>query len=621
MFKRLFEVCLVSAFVATLSAQAFSVRGKVVDQSGALIPGVAISLHHSGSGRDWMTVSDAQGAFAVVGIPPGEVEVTAELPGFKTTRVRALLGGETPIANLSIVLSVASMSENVEVTVACCQLNMTSASMAAQVGRRDVADRRQRRRFNTESYSQINENPFTRVSDDPRSTFALDVDTASYANVRRFLNGNQMPEKDAVRIEEMVNYFSYNYDAPSGKDPIAVHTEVGRPFWAPSHQLVQIALRSKDIDLSSRKRANLVFLIDVSGSMNEPTKLPLVQRSLHLLVDELHDDDRIAMVVYAGSSGLVLPSTPGSEKDLIHRAVDSLKAGGSTNGGQGIQLAYATAAENFITDGVNRVILATDGDFNVGVTSEGALVRMVQEKAGSGISLTVLGFGIGNYKDSTLEKLADKGHGNYAYIDSFQEAKRVLVEQMAGTLLTVAKDVKLQIEFNPARVASYRLIGYENRLLEHADFDNDAKQGGDVGAGLNVTALYEIIPIGVASNVPAAAPLKYQDKAKVRGSNKEELLTVSIRYKQPEGSRSSLILVPTRDQNATWESASNDFRFAASVAAFGMVLRDSPNKGSATFEGVLNAAQQAIRAGDSEYKLEFMDLVRKARALSVEGNN
>jgi Ca-activated chloride channel family protein len=322
--------------------------------------------------------------------------------------------------------------------------------------------------------------------------------------------------------------------------------------------------------------------------------------------------------VYAGSSGLVLPSTLGSEKERINRAIDNLQAGGSTNGGEGIQLAYATAAANYVQNGVNRVILATDGDFNVGVTNEGDLVRLIQDKASSGVSLTVLGFGIGNYKDSTLEKLADKGHGNYAYIDNFQEAKRVLVEQLAGTLLTVAKDVKLQIEFNPATVAAYRLIGYENRLLEHADFDNDAKQGGDVGAGLSVTALYEVIPMGVPLDVPGAAPLKYQQPSKARNARKDELLTVSVRYKMPEGGKSTLLAVPVRDAGAAWESVSNDFRFAASVAAFGMVLRASPHKGTATFDAVLDAVEPTLNRADgvsSAYRSEFVDLVRKARAL------
>lgn len=600
----------VAIFVATLWAQALSIRGTVKDESGAVIPGVAITVQDRQSGMKWQTVSDAVGQFVISGFPSGELEITAELPGFQVSRTKVVLSQKS--IELSIVLKIAQVTESVEVQAAA-HLNLSTAS-ARQGRRRDVVDRRPRP-MNTESYSPIAENPFIRVSDDPRSTFAIDVDTASYSNVRRFLSENQMPPKDAVRIEELVNYFSYDYAPPSGGDPIAIYSEVVAPFWAPANRLVKIALRSKDIDLSTRKPANLVFLVDVSGSMMMDNKLPLVKKSLHLLVDQLHDDDRIAMVVYAGSSGVVLPSTAGSDRDRIHRAIDGLEAGGSTNGAAGIQQAYAIAAENYLQNGINRVILATDGDFNVGVTSEGDLVRMVQQKAASGISLTVLGFGIGNYKDSMLEKLADKGHGNYAYVDNFREAKRVLVEQMAGTLLTVAKDVKLQIEFNPAKVSAYRLIGYENRLLEHADFDNDAKQGGDIGAGLSVTALYEIIPIGVSNSVPGAAPLKYQEPGKVRSSRKDELLTVSIRYKPPDGNRSSLLAIPVRDNVAAWDTASRDTRFAAAVAAFGMVLRDSPSKGTATLDAVLDSAEQAIGTDRSEYRLEFADLVRKARAL------
>ncbi len=621
MVRRLIIVSLAAVFAATVWAQGFSIQGKVIDESGALIPGASVTVLHRSLGTKWQTTTNGEGVFAVGSVPPGEVQITVALPGFMTSQT-AVVVKDRSVTGLSIVLKVGSVSQNVEVSVTALPLSTSSASvgMVRQAGARE-SFRGARRRMNTESYSHIDENPFKRVSDDPRSTFALDVDTASYANIRRFLNENSLPPIDAVRIEELVNYFSYNYAPPSGTDPIAIHTEVVNPFWAPKHKLVKVALRSKDVDLSTRKPANLVFLIDVSGSMMEPNKLPLVKRSLNLFVDQLHEDDRIGIVVYAGNTGLVLPSTPGSNKERIHGAIDRLEAGGSTNGGAGIQLAYATAAESYIQNGINRVILATDGDFNVGVTNEGDLVRMVQEKATSGISLTVLGFGVGNYKDSTLEKLADKGHGNYAYIDTFSEAKRVLVEQMAGTLLTVAKDVKLQIEFNPATVAAYRLIGYENRLLEHADFDNDAKQGGDIGAGLSATALYEILPVGVQMDVPGAAPLKYQQPARPRGrSSKDELLTVSIRYKQPEGSKSSLIAVPIRDSGTAWENASNDLRFAASVAAFGMVLRHSPNKGTADLNSVADAAERAVPAGSSEYRAEFVSLVRKARALMPTSN-
>ncbi|HLQ76451.1 MAG TPA: YfbK domain-containing protein, partial [Terriglobia bacterium] len=381
-------------------------------------------------------------------------------------------------------------------------------------------------------------------------------------------------------------------------------------FWEPKHKLVRIGIRAKDVDLSARSRANLVFLIDVSGSMMEPAKLPLVQSSLHLLVDQLREDDAVTMVVYAGTSGLVLPATKGTQKKDIHKAIDRLVAGGSTNGGEGIQLAYRMATENFVPGGINRVILATDGDFNVGITNEGDLVRLIQQQAQSGVFLTVLGFGIGNYNDSTLEKLADKGHGNYGYIDTIAEAKRALVDQLTGNLMTVAKDVKLQIEFNPAEVEAYRLIGYENRLLAEADFRNDKKDGGDMGAGHNVTAIFEIVPKGGTFDGAEVGPLKYQKPSQLQRAPKGELLTVSLRYKLPENSQSVLIDTPIMNSTAAFENASADFRFAASVAAFGMLVRESPNRGNASIEDVIRIAENS--SGSESARTEFVGLARKA---------
>jgi Ca-activated chloride channel family protein len=464
--------------------------------------------------------------------------------------------------------------------------------------------------MNTESYAYLDENQFTRVTAQPRSTFAVDVDTASYANVRRFLNDGQLPPKDAVRIEELVNYFKYEYRPPAGAHPVAIHTEVASAFWEPHHKLVRIGIRAKDVDLNARSKANLVFLIDVSGSMMMPAKLPLVQSSLHLLVDQLREDDLVTMVVYAGSSGLVLTPTEGKKKQDIHKAIDRLQAGGSTNGAQGIELAYKMAVDNFVPGGINRVILATDGDFNVGITNEGDLVRLIQQKAQSGVFLTVLGFGTGNYNDSTLEKLADKGHGNYGYIDTIAEARRALVDQLTGNLMTVAKDVKLQIEFNPAEVQAYRLIGYENRKLDDADFKNDKKDGGDMGAGHNVTAIFEIVPKGRVFEGQEVVPLRYQKQPQLEKTPKGELLTVSLRYKLPEATESVLMEVPAVDSAAAFESASADFKFAASVAAFGMILRDSPLKGTASIEDVLKIAAGAT-SNDSA-RSEFVSMARKA---------
>ena len=482
--------------------------------------------------------------------------------------------------------------------------------------------RRTRPGFNTEAYDRIVDNPFIEVRQNPLATFSIDVDTASYANVRRFLNQNMLPPKDSVRIEEMINYFSYNYASPTGVHPFAVRAEVASAPWRPEHRLVRIALKGRELDRERRPPTNLVFLIDVSGSMNEPNKLPLVKSGLRLLVDRLGENDRVAMVVYAGNSGLVLGPTRGDRKEVILRAIDRLEAGGSTNGASGIELAYNTAINSFVRGGSNRVILATDGDFNVGVTNQGDLTRLIEEKARSGVFLSVLGFGVSNYKDSTLEKLADRGNGNYAYIDTLNEARKVLVEQMGATLVTIAKDVKIQVEFNPAKVTAYRLIGYENRILQAQDFNDDTKDAGEIGAGHTVTALFEVVPAGVAFEQPDVDPLRYQTPRPARGAaggaptaSSNELLNVKIRYKAPDSDTSTPFEVPLADRGAAFESASEDFRFAAAVAEFGMILRDSPHKGSGTFDSVRRIADRARGSDPSGYRSEFIELVARARAL------
>ncbi len=476
--------------------------------------------------------------------------------------------------------------------------------------------------FNTEAYGYRQDNAFLGVRENPLSTFSIDVDTASYANVRRFLNGGQRPPPDAVRIEEMVNYFPYHYRAPAGEAPFAANLEVASAPWAPEHRLVRIGLKGREVSDAARPAANLVFLLDVSGSMDEPNKLPLVKQSLRLLVDKLRADDRVALVVYAGASGLALPSTALSHKAEILAAIDRLEADGSTNGAMGIQLAYDIAKANFITGGVNRVILATDGDFNVGVTNQGDLTRLIEEKAKGGVFLTVLGFGMGNYKDDTLELLADKGNGNYAYIDTLAEARKTLVEQAGGTLVTIAKDVKIQVEFNPAEVQAYRLIGYENRLLKKEDFTNDKVDAGEIGAGHTVTALYEVVPVGAAmpADTGTVKALKYQKTeqetgSKEQGARKGELLTVAVRYKEPAGDTSRQLDFPLRDGGARFEQASADFRFAAAVAGFGMVLRDSPYKGSVTLADITAWSREATTDDAGGYRSEFAGLVQKAQAL------
>ncbi|MHB8878966.1 MAG: vWA domain-containing protein [Myxococcaceae bacterium] len=467
---------------------------------------------------------------------------------------------------------------------------------------------------NTESYDRIDDNPFLAAKTAPLSTFSIDVDTASYSNVRRFLEQGSKPPKDAVRIEELINYFGYGYAPPRDGRPFAVDAETFSCPWAPSHRLARLGIKGREVDLSKRPRANLVFLIDVSGSMSDPNKLPLLKQSLKLLVGQLRADDSIAIAVYAGASGLALPATSCAERGKILEAIDGLESGGSTNGAEGIELAYRTAQQAFVEGGVNRVFLATDGDFNVGITDQGSLTRLIEEKAKSGVFLTVLGFGMGNYKDSTLEKLADKGNGNYAYIDTLSEARKVLVEQAAGTLITIAKDVKLQVEFNPARVEAYRLIGYENRVLRAEDFNNDKKDAGDLGAGHTVTALYEIVPAGLKIELPSIDALKYQGAPRlVPAPENAELCTVKLRYKQPEGATSELLSFPVNESGRSIAQASPDARFVAAVAEFGMLLRESPHRGSSSWADVLELSSPS--AGRDSYRGEFVALVKKAQSL------
>ena len=466
-----------------------------------------------------------------------------------------------------------------------------------------------RRPAPSDAYEAVHDHPFMDAATVPLSTFGLDVDTASYANVRRFLNQSRLPPPAAVRIEELVNYFPYELAAPAGPHPVAVHVEVANAPWAEGHRLVKVGLRARDLDPSVRLRSNLVFLVDVSGSMQPQNRLPLVKEGLRMLTEQLSGDDRVAIVTYAGTSGVALHSTTGSDKASIQSAIAGLQAGGSTNGGQGIHTAYSIAQQHFVKGGVNRVILATDGDFNVGVTNREQLTQIVQARAKSGVFLTVLGVGMGNFKDATLEKLADKGNGNYAYIDSLAEAKKVLVDEVRGTLATVAKDVKLQLEFNPKTVASYRQIGYENRAMAARDFRDDRKDGGELGAGHVVTALYEVVPRAGHDGVP----LKYQDgPAGVSG----ELLTVHVRYKQPDGEISRELEVPVRDAGTRFASGSKDLRFAAAVAGFGMLLRGSPYRGTTTWANVEGWAEDALGADAKGYRSEFLGLVKRARSLS-----
>lgn len=471
--------------------------------------------------------------------------------------------------------------------------------------------------FNTETYDRILDNPFLEVTQNPLSTFSIDVDTASYANVRRFLNEGKLPPKDAVRIEELINYFDYEYRSPQDGKPFAANFEMTEAPWNPDHRLLRIALKGREIAEGKRPDSNLVFLLDVSGSMMDARKLPLVKQSMRLLVDKLTESDRVAIVVYASNTQVWLPSTSGDQKEKIRAAIDRLSAGGSTNGASGIQLAYQAAQDNFIRGGVNRIILCTDGDFNVGVTNRGDLTRLIEEKSKSGIYLSALGFGMGNYKDATLETLANKGHGNYSYIDTENEARKVLVEQIHATLVAIAKDVKIQVEFNPKRVSAYRLIGYEDRLMAKEDFNDDTKEAGVIGAGHAVTALYELVPGGMPGSKPGVDPLKYQKAPQVSSSaHGNEVATVKIRSKEPEKDTSVLTEFVVKDTAAKFAQASSDFKFAAAVAAFGMVLRDSPHKGKADLERALDWAKEGKGPDSHGYRQEFIRLAHRAFSLS-----
>ncbi|OQP40904.1 hypothetical protein A4H97_14965 [Niastella yeongjuensis] len=473
---------------------------------------------------------------------------------------------------------------------------------------------------NTEDYDHIVENRFLTATQNPLSTFSIDVDEAAYSNIRRYINNGSIPPAGAVRIEEMINYFDYTYPQPQNDDPFTVNTELSECPWSPQHRLVHIGLQGKEIPVKNLPNANIVFLIDVSGSMEDENKLPLVKSSMKLLADQLRPDDKVAIVVYAGNAGLVLPATSGSNKTAIKEAIDQLEAGGSTAGGEGIQLAYKVARDNFIKGGNNRIILATDGDFNVGASSDDELVSMIEKERQSGIFLSVLGYGMGNYKDNKMQQLADKGNGNHSYIDNINEARKVLVTEFGSTLFTIAKDVKVQIEFNPAKVQAYRLIGYENRVMAAEDFNDDKKDAGELGSGHTVTALYEVIPTGVKSEFTGKVDdLKYQPaKTNTATGSGDEIMTIKLRYKKPDGDVSRLIVHPVTDSHQALANTSENFRFSAAVASFGMLLRNSEFKQQATYQQVIELAKSAKGTDANGYRQEFINLVQSAGSLTAK---
>ena len=471
--------------------------------------------------------------------------------------------------------------------------------------------------FNTEDYDNIVENKFLASVQNPLSTFSIDVDEAAYSNIRRYLNEGSLPPAGAVRIEEMINYFDYSYPQPTGSDPFTVKTEMAPCPWNPQHRLVHIGLQGKEIATNNLPSSNLVFLIDVSGSMDESNKLPLVKSSLKLLTDQLRENDKVAIVVYAGNAGLVLSSINGTNKEKIKDAIDNLSAGGSTAGGEGIQLAYKIAQQNFIRGGNNRIILCTDGDFNVGASSDDDLVRMIEQERKGAVFLSVLGFGMGNYKDNKMQQLADKGNGNHAYIDNINEAKKVLVNEFGSTLFTIAKDVKIQVEFNPANVQAYRLIGYENRVIANEDFNDDLKDAGELGSGHTVTALYEIIPAGITDNFTKMVDsLKYQrNDRRIASGNSNEIMTIKLRYKKPDDNVSMLMVHTLTGKEIQLENTSDNFRFAAAVAEFGMLLRASSFKQESSYQQVTNLAKSAQGKDANGYRAEFVKLVDAAHSL------
>jgi Ca-activated chloride channel family protein len=608
---------LVICLCAVLGASAVDrgrITGIVVDPMGTPKPGVTVQVTGPLTRR---AVTGTKGDFHFDGLPPGTYQLSFQLTGFsaanQTTVVRAATTSTVRAQLRPVALSRQDPTRVAVAELATRKLSDTAAYPAVAPPAPYDLRGRFAGPFNTETYDHIDENPFRRVTTDPLSTFSIDVDTASYANVRRFLNDGQLPPAGAVRIEELINYFRFDYPSPDKSQPFSVTTELAECPWNPKHRLALVGLQGRAIEDGNAPPRNLVFLIDVSGSMMSPDKLPLVQTSLRMLTDVLHPRDRVAIVVYAGSTGLVLPSTSGDRKLEIHRAIAELTAGGSTNGGAGIQLAYRVARENFIRDGVNRVVLATDGDFNVGVTSQDELIRLIETERASGVFLSVLGVGTGNLKDSTMEKLADRGNGNYSYLDSLHEARKVLVREAGGTLVSIANDVKIQVEFNPKTVNGYRLIGYENRILRHEDFNDDKKDAGEIGAGHSVTALYEIVPAGVEIAVPGVDPLKYQTTSQpTSAASSDELLTVKLRYKAPDGDESRLI--STSVSNRPQEIRAN-LGFASAVAEVGMLLRQSPHAPSASYAKAVARARK-FRQNDPEgTRAEFIKLAELAESL------
>lgn len=602
--KTLLHFFIMALIAVQAQAQLVTITGNVTDNYGLPLPGVNIVEKGTSKG----TQTDFDGnyeietqigstlVFAYVGFTTIHKKVKAN-----KTILNVQMKEDAAVLNEVVVTAYAPKRSKTVVGYAVSSISQeTIAGIGTGYKNLDTDD---------ESYGKIVENIFKRVETAPLSTFSIDVDKAGYSNIRRFINNGQVVPQDAVKLEEMINYFSYDYPQPEGDDPFSIYTEIASSPWNEEAKLVRIGLRGKDISTKNVPASNLVFLLDVSGSMESPNKLPLLKSAMHVLVDQLRETDKVAIVVYAGAAGVVLEPTSGIEKEKILNAINNLSAGGSTAGGQGIELAYKIAEQHFIKGGNNRIILATDGDFNVGASSDRAMENLIEDKRKSGVFLTCLGFGMGNYKDSKLETLADKGNGNHAYIDTMQEARKVLGTEFFGTMYTIAKDVKIQVEFNPNKVQAYRLIGYENRLLNDEDFKDDTKDAGELGSGHTVTALYEIIPVGVKSiYVKDVADLKYTKTSNTNNTN--EILTVKFRYKEPDGTKSKLIEKIVQDSNSRFTEASEDFKYAASVALFGMQLRKSIFINTLSTKDVIALAEAGKGVDKEGYRAEFIRLVK-----------
>lgn len=590
-------LCFLSAAMQLVTAQTGTLEGRALDVNrGKPIPGFRLQI----PALQKQTTTDSSGHYRFTALPADTYKLKTAHPRYGRFTVDSVIihANEVTTRNITVEQRESTFYKD----------NQSPANRTPS-----YTQERVKKRFNREGYDRIEANDFQRVQNSPLSTFSIDVDRASYANTRRFLENGKLPPKDAVRIEELINYFDYNYPEPQNDKPFAVNAEGGECPWNSDHELLHIGIQGKSLPETAIPASNLVFLVDVSGSMNRPNKLPLVKESLRMLVNQLRPKDRISMVVYAGSSGLVLPSTPGDQKAAINKAIQNLAAGGSTAGSKGIKLAYKQARENFKEDGNNRVILATDGDFNVGVTSDGGLTRLIEEQRESGVYLSVLGFGTGNYQGSKMEKLSNTGNGNYAYIDNKLEAKKTLVQEFGGTMNTIAKDVKLQVEFNPAKIESYRLIGYVNRQLDKADFKNDSVDAGELGSGHSVTALYELVPVSQPPDQKetVSEELRYQERRiKKQAYRTDEIGLLKMRYKSPSGAKSKLLNYPLNPINQL--STTNNFHWAAAVAMFGMELRQSSYKGNTDFRLIRNTAKQGMGDDEKGFRKGFMEMIGQA---------